>query len=124
VQHVVAQPGDESFRVSPEGTAQDNTQALPQRLIDIDEDYLTLLDIPVVAGRNFTTRRQPTPGEGRYSVKEVLINEAMVRKMAGDPIPGWPSASRSARERQMMNHRAKNRRRNPGFSFPITAQTD
>jgi putative ABC transport system permease protein len=70
-----------------EGTAQDNTQALPQRLIDIDEDYLTLLDIPVVAGRNFTTRRQPTPGEGRYSVKEVLINEAMVRKMGWGPDP-------------------------------------
>ncbi|GAB4020224.1 ABC transporter permease [Spirosoma koreense] len=55
---------------------------LPQRSIDVDENYLTVLGIPLVAGRNFS--HPGVSGEKTGPViHEVLVNEALVAKM------GW-----------------------------------
>ncbi|OJW72842.1 MAG: hypothetical protein BGO59_08600 [Spirosoma sp. 48-14] len=58
---------------------------LPQRSIDIDENYLIVLGIPLVAGRNFTTS---TPNKEKGGdIHEVLVNEALAKKMAWGPGP-------------------------------------
>ncbi len=73
------------FHVQEAGSG--HMQTRPRQYIDIDENYLPLLDIPVVAGRNFAPRRPLRPGEDWYSMKEVLVNEAMVREMGWGPDP-------------------------------------
>ncbi|GAB4029309.1 ABC transporter permease [Spirosoma jeollabukense] len=55
---------------------------LPQRSIGVDENYLTLLGIPLIAGRNFVDARMGSEQKGEV-VHEVLVNEALVKKM------GW-----------------------------------
>lgn len=55
---------------------------LPQRSIDVDENYLTVLGIPLLAGRNFVDARVSSDKDGEV-VHEVLVNEALVSKM------GW-----------------------------------
>lgn len=55
---------------------------LPQRSIGVDENYLTLLGIPLIAGRNFVDARMRGEETGQV-VHEVLVNEALVTKM------GW-----------------------------------
>jgi putative ABC transport system permease protein len=46
---------------------------MPQRFIDVDEDYLKLLQVPLVAGRGFSAQGA-TRGE-------VLVNETLMRKV-------------------------------------------
>jgi len=55
---------------------------LPQRSIDVDENYLPLLGIPLLAGRNFVTPK-PDNQLADTVTNEVLINEALVKTM------GW-----------------------------------
>ncbi|SFE96143.1 ABC transporter permease [Spirosoma endophyticum] len=55
---------------------------LPQRSIDVDEHYLTVLAIPLMAGRNFAHASLLGEKTGPV-VHEVLVNEALVAKM------GW-----------------------------------
>ncbi|GAB4043310.1 ABC transporter permease [Spirosoma jeollabukense] len=59
---------------------------LPQRSIDIDENYLAVLGIPLVAGRNFTTVKLSAekPGE---AIHDVMVNETLVKKMGWGPGP-------------------------------------
>ncbi|GAB4038465.1 ABC transporter permease [Spirosoma gilvum] len=54
---------------------------LPQRTINVDENYLTVLGIPLVAGRNFTTSTSSLQKNGE-AIHEVIVNEALVKKMA------------------------------------------
>ncbi len=56
---------------------------LPQRSIDVDENYLTVLGIPLLAGRNFVNEALVSSDKDGEVVHEVLVNEALVRKM------GW-----------------------------------
>lgn len=81
-------PGQEmnlsAFNLEKEG----KMLPLPQRSIDIDESYLTVLGIPLVAGRNFITAPSAEkPGE---AIHDVLVNEALVKKM------GWGSRPEAA----------------------------
>jgi len=57
---------------------------LPQRVIGIDEDYLDVLRIPLVAGRNFTTPKLNgmKPDE---AINEIIVNEALVKKLEWGP---------------------------------------
>ena len=54
---------------------------LPQRIIAIDENYLAVLDIPLMAGRNFTTPK-PSGEQIGVAIHEVIVNETLVKKMA------------------------------------------
>ena len=59
---------------------------LPQRSIDIDENYLAVLGIPLVAGRNFTTAKPSNEKPGEV-IHDVMVNEALVKKMGWGPGP-------------------------------------
>ena len=57
---------------------------LPQRMIDVDENYLDVLDIPLVAGRNFATPKLSREKTGA-TIHEVIVNESLVKKMGWGP---------------------------------------
>ncbi len=64
---------------------------LPQRSIDVDENYLTVLGIPLMAGRNFANANRSGEKTGQV-VHEVLVNEALVAKM------GWGTEAAIGKE--------------------------
>lgn len=59
---------------------------LPQSTIGIDENYLAVLGIPLVAGRNFATPNSSDENTGDV-IHEVIVNEALVKKMDWGPGP-------------------------------------
>lgn len=59
---------------------------LPQRVIDIDENYLTVLGIPLIAGKNFTALTK-SDEQSSNTIHEVIINETLVAKMKWGPEP-------------------------------------
>lgn len=59
-------------------------QPLPQRAIDVDENYLAVLGIPLLAGHNFSLL-QPRKEKPEVTINEVLVNEALVKKMGWGP---------------------------------------